>query len=456
MSTALANIEAEAALLGKILVDNTAMDKALDRLTADDFADPFHKIIFADALTLIASGKPVSPVSLVPNYKDIDAFNPWGGASYLAKLTGSTTHIGLDTWATAGEIAALARRRRMVDGLNAAQQLANDPASKDDEVVSLADAALSEAFKQSDGIEQLDAGDALRSMLHSYDEPKNGVTCRQVPTIDKLLGPIRPKQLVVLAARPGMGKTAVALSYSIGAARSGFNVLFVSLEMSAAQLMQRAASDVLFDSDNPIPYSAIRDGNFDSDHAKRRVWETTRIFDTLPLSIIDAGALTVGRLNMIVQRHKRKLEARGESLDLVVVDYLQLLHPDRRGMSRYEQVTEVSMMLKSMAKVQGIGVLALAQLSREVEKRPDKRPQLSDLRDSGQIEQDADSIMFLYREAYYLQAALPSETDVNFDTMKAALAAVRDDIDIIIAKRRDGETGSDKAMFNGFYQAVRG
>lgn len=253
-----------------------------------------------------------------------------------------------------------------------------------------------------------------------------------------------------------MGKTAVALSYSIGAARSGFNVLFVSLEMSAAQLMQRAASDVLFDSDNPIPYSAIRDGNFDSDHAKRRVWETTRIFDTLPLSIIDAGALTVGRLNMIVQRHKRKLEARGESLDLVVVDYLQLLHPDRRGMSRYEQVTEVSMMLKSMAKVQGIGVLALAQLSREVEKRPDKRPQLSDLRDSGQIEQDADSIMFLYREAYYLQAALPSETDVNFDTMKAALAAVRDDIDIIIAKRRDGETGSDKAMFNGFYQAVRG
>ena len=177
--------------------------------------------------------------------------------------------------------------------------------------------------------------------------------------------------------------------------------------MSREQLAGRMIADVSFDdADNRIPYTAIQKRSLTA-YQRGQVNEVAAIIGKLPLSVIDAGTLTMGRLERIVRSQKRAMAARGATLDLIVVDYLQLLHCDERKRSAYESISEISTRLKALAKDNGVAVLALAQLSRSVETRPDKRPILADLRDSGQIEQDADAVLFLLREEYYLQQAEP-------------------------------------------------
>ena len=226
--------------------------------------------------------------------------------------------------------------------------------------------------------------------------------------------------------------------------------------MNRLELMQRATSDVLFDGASGIPYEAIRDGRFTSDNARRRVYEAARVFRNMPLHLVDASSLTIGRLNMIVRRYQRRMEAAGQKLELVMVDYLQLLRPDFRTDNMNLAVSEVSRGLKAIAKQYDVGVMALAQLNRSVESRPDKRPMLSDLRDSGQIEQDADAVVFLYRDEYYLRQGKPPENDPRFIDWQAAMDKCAGNIDFIVAKRRNGPGGSATGRFFGAYQAVRG
>jgi replicative DNA helicase len=252
-----------------------------------------------------------------------------------------------------------------------------------------------------------------------------------------------------------MGKTAAAISYALGAARAGHGVLFVSLEMSAVELSSRIAADLAFNGRSGIAFSDINSDRPSRD-ALRAMGNAAAELAEMPFHIVDAGSLTLGRLDMIVRRYKRRLAARGQSLDLVVVDYLQLLRCDERRTSAYETVSEVSRRLKGMAKDHDVAVFALAQLSREVEKRADKRPQLADLRDSGQIEQDADAVLFLYRHEYYLAAGKPEEGAPEYQEWKQAIDAVRGCIDFICAKRRNGITGSARGLFHGQFQAVRG
>ena len=170
---------------------------------------------------------------------------------------------------------------------------------------------------------------------------------------------------------------------------------------------------------------------------------------------MDVGSLNIGRLNMLVRRHARAMAAKGFSLDLVIVDYLQLLSPDHKGRSNYEAVSEVSRGLKALAKDNELAVFALAQLSRTVETRPDKRPQLSDLRDSGQIEQDADAVLFLLRKEYYLRQEEPDPLSPKRVDWENHLDAVKGQIEFILAKRRNGTTGTAIGQFHGAYQAVR-
>lgn len=263
-----------------------------------------------------------------------------------------------------------------------------------------------------------------------------------------------PSRLYVTDSYIVTHNTAVALSYSIGAAMNGHGVLYVSLEMSSAELGARMAADLCFNG---------RDGVYFSDIINRRVKPADRerlkiaqgMASDLPLAVIDAGSLHVNRLGAIVRRQARRFAARGEKLSLVVVDYLQLLSADK-GKGAYEAVSQISRALKALAKEQDIPVLALAQLSREVEKRTDRRPQLSDLRDSGQIEQDADTVMFLLRNEYYLRKEQPEMTSPDYMKWEQAMQDHAGKIEFICAKRRNGETGKALGAFHGAFQAVRG
>lgn len=453
---AVRNVDGEATILGALMIDNRLIDRVADRLAPDDFSEALFGRIYSAILREAALGRSANPVTLKPYLTDDPALIELGGIGYLATLTQSTAAV-LMLNTCVDQVIDMAKRRKLIDGLTHAAALAASMDATNEEVVGAADAALSGLSDHDDGVVQVSAATAFRQMLEGYDEPDCGVTSGgRIDCLDAILGPIKPHHLDILAGRPGMGKTAVALSYALGAAAAGHGVLFISLEMNRRELMQRATSDVLFDGDHGIPYEAIRDGRFTTENAKRRVYSTGRVFADLPFHIVDAASLTIGRLNMIVRRYKRRLEAAGKKLELVMVDYLQLVRPDFRTDNTNLAVSEVSRGLKAIAKQYDVGVLALAQLNRSVESRPDRRPMLSDLRDSGQIEQDADAVVFLYRDEYYLRKGKPPETDAKIHDWTAALELCAGKIDFIVAKRRNGPEGTATGRFHGVYQAVRG
>lgn len=445
------NIEAEGDVIGTMLQTNAVIDRAADRLNADDFYEATHGQLFDLIVREFATGRPVSPVTLKPYLDAIPQIEELGGLQYLLKLTSqSGLHV---TFAGCMEqIAELSRRRKIVDGLADASAMAGDMDAEIGDIISAADTALA-GNEAMNGISQLSVTDCVDELLNT--DRRAGVECKTIPEFDQIAGQLRKKELAILAGRPGMGKTAVALSYCLGAAQGGHGVLFISLEMSAGELAARMVADLCFDGSRGVPYSNIRDMEL-SQGQRREFEKARRITQELPFRVVDAGKLTTGRLAMIVMRTKRRMEAQGQSLDLVVVDYLQLLSTDHQVRGLYEKVSEISMALKQIAKTHDVSVMALAQLSRQVEQRENKRPQLSDLRDSGQIEQDADAVFFLLRDHYYHMLEKPEEHHPDFETWKDREEDSRHAIDFICAKRRNGLTGSARGAFYGQFQAVRG
>lgn len=453
------NLEAEAALLGAMMSDNRIIDPVADRTRTEDFYVPVHARIFAALVLANCQGRAATPVTLKPMFDQDDGLKELGGISYLARLSGN--YLGSGSWRElAAQVAELATLRRMQVGLITAAEACSEAAANPGgfveavkEIVEHADAAIE--TNTSDPIIQVTAAEALDGWIRGLDNPHGGVECRAIPELDKVLGPIRPKNLVILAARPGMGKTAVGISYAIGAAKAGHGVLLISLEMSADEIAGRMAADWCFThGDNSVPYAAISHRNL-NDYQRSRVTAACGSMVQLPLSIVDTGQLTLGRLNSLVKRQARRFAAKGSKLELVIVDYLQLMRAGPRNLSKYEDVSEVSNGLKRIAKEHEVGVMALCQLSREVEKRPDKRPILADLRDSGSIEQDADSVMFLLRPEYYLEQTKPSEASPKFPAWQESMDDAAGKIEFIAAKRRNGRTGVSTGTFYGSYQAVR-
>lgn len=451
--SATVNVEAEAELLGSLMAGHATVDQIADLVRSTDFSEPLHARMYEAVIDQASKGKSVSPVAIKSFVEGDETLEKLGGNSYLARLTSAA--YGLSSADNAKLIAELAQRRRMADGLRHAAASCEDLNLTTAEIVAEADAAIS--VKGSDLVHQPTGSECMDELFASYLDGNRGVTCGKIPALDKVLGPSKPKQIIIGAGRPGMGKTAVALSYGLGAAENGHGVLFVSLEMSSTELAARMAADLCFGRDecDAVPYPHIRDG--DLTYKERQALNGARDFiGSLPFAVVDAGSLTTGRLNMLIRRHARRMEAAGHKLELVIVDYLQLLSPDTKGRSNYEAVSEVSKSLKAMAKDNGVAIFALAQLSREVERRPGARPQLSDLRDSGQIEQDADTVLFLVRDEYYLRKAEPAENDPKRFEWEQAMETAKGQIEFIVAKRRNGEEGIAHGQFHGFYQAVRG
>lgn len=446
------NVDAEAAVIGGMLSENSLIDRIVDVLSPDDFFEALHGRLFAVIVAEYSKGRPVNPITLKAYFENDPALKELGGMGYLVTLTGSGLSV-ITAESCAKQVAEAARRRRLSEGLREAARLSDDLNVTNEEVIAVADAAIAPEEDANSGVVQISAHKAFWEMLEDASNGDAGVIAPAIPSFNEAMGPARRHHLCILAGRPGMGKTAVAMSYALSAAHNGDGVLFVSLEMSRIELMQRASADLLFDGERGVPYSAIRDNNL-TENARRRLQECGNSLRDLPFHIIDAGSLTIGRLNMLVRRYKRRMEAKGTPLKLVVVDYLQLVRPDYRTSSPVEAVSEVSRGLKAIAKTYDVAVMALAQLNRGVENREDRRPKLSDLRDSGQIEQDADAVVFLYRDYYYLKQAGPGSS--GEEAWKDALSLVEHEIDFICAKRRNGEAQSTKGYFYGAYQAVRG
>lgn len=447
-------IEAEYVLLGGLVYDNRRIDAVADILSQEDFAEPFFGDIFGLILSEYSQGRAANPITLRPLLMGHPRYEEMGGSDMLASMAVSES-LALNPLDTAKMIARRAKRRRLMKGLGESLDLGTDESATFEQIIDAADYAIVSASQGATSAIELTGAACVHGLLKSFAEPKQGVKSGVIPSLDALIGPMRPKQLVILAARPGMGKTAAALSYALGAVQGGHGVMFVSLEMGGQELAARMAADLSFDGRGGLPLDHILQDD-PSTATKRAVANAMSMLDDLPLNIVDTGKLTIGRLNMMIRRTQRRMAAKGEKLELVVVDYLQLLSTDDRSRSNYETVSEISRGLKAMAKDNGVAILALAQLSREVEKRTDKRPQLSDLRDSGQIEQDADTVVFLVRDEYYLRKDEPAEGGPKCAEWERLLAECENKIEFICAKRRNGREGVAHGNFFTRYQAVRG
>lgn len=456
------NIEVEQALLGAILVNNEAFYRVSDFLEPRHFYEPIHQQIYEVAGSLIRAGKIASPVTLktfIPAETDIAGLNP---AQYLARLAAEATTI-INSEDYGRNIHDLATRREIItvgeDMVNFAFDAPPDltPQAQIEDVERRL-YALSETGKYGSGF--MSFGNAaklatdLASLAYQRDGKLSGFATG-LTDLDERMGGLQKSDLIIVAGRPGMGKTALAtnIAYNIAAEYvgepqpngtidtvSGGIVGFFSLEMSAEQLATRILSEQIEISSSRIRRGEINDAEFS------KLAEAARQFERTPLYIDETGGLSIAQLSARARRLKRQ-----RGLDVMVVDYIQLLSGSGRRSSenRVQEVTEITTGLKALAKELNVPIIALSQLSRQVEARDDKRPQLSDLRESGSIEQDADVVLFVYREEYYLKNSEPKNTDKPEDvaTWQQKMDAARGRAQLIIGKQRHGPTGTVDVTF---------
>ena len=460
------NIEAEQALLGAILVNNEAHDRISSFLEAHHFYDPLHQQIFETASKLIASGKQATPITLrtfFENAEPIDA-----GLSvpqYLGRLAANAATI-INARDYGRTVHDLATRRQLIligeDVVNAAYDSPVDfPPKEQIEEAETRLFSLAETDKYGQGFlafnHALTTAIEMAGNAYKRDGHLSGIATR-FTGIDSKMGGLQSSDLVVLAGRPSMGKTALATNIAFNVARAraqslaqtpdlapedprhdGAVVGFFSLEMSAEQLATRILSEQA-----GIPSEKIRRGMIDESEFKRLV-EVSQEMAAIPLFIDQTGGISIAQLSARARKLKRQ-----QGLGLLIVDYLQLMTgTSKRGDNRVQEVSEITTGLKALAKELNIPIIALSQLSRAVENREDKRPQLADLRESGSIEQDADIVMFVFREEYYLERLKPQEGTIEFQDWMAKMQLVSGKAEVIIGKQRHGPIGTVQLQFEG-------
>ncbi|HMS32361.1 MAG TPA: replicative DNA helicase [Candidatus Saccharibacteria bacterium] len=424
------NVSAEESLLGSILIEEKILIDIVDIIRPSDFYDPRHKIIYQSVLDLYNKNKPVDLLTVINHLTDKGQIDSVGGPGYISQITSI-----IPTAAHAQNYAEIVKekstRRHLIGAGENIVRLAGDEEA-DREVPELLELAESEIFKVSQAGQNNDQLVSLESILaSSFDRIEelhaSGGKLRGVSTgfgdYDKLTAGMHPSDLIILAARPSMGKTTFAMNIAQYVAQhSGKSVLFFSLEMSKEQLVDRMLSE-----EAAVDSWHIRTGNL-SDEEFEKLSHAWGALSEAKMYIDDTPGLNILELKTKARRHAMK-----NPLGLIVIDYLQLMSSAKKsyGDNRVQEISEISRGLKMVARELGVPVMALSQLSRSVESRPDKRPQLADLRESGSIEQDADLVMFIYREDYY-----------NPETDRQGIT------DIIIKKHRNGPTGQLELYFD--------
>ncbi|MGN6307389.1 MAG: replicative DNA helicase [Mesorhizobium sp.] len=456
------NIEAEQALLGAMLVNNDAFYRVSDFLKASHFYEPLHRKIFEVSAELIRMGKMANPVTIKTFLPAEEKVGDMTVAQYLARLAAeAVTVINAADYGRA--IYDLATRRALItvgeDMVNIAYDAPVDMAPRDQ----IEDAErrlfeLAETGRYDGGFESFT--DAVKTAVdmanaaYMRDGHLSGIATG-LRDLDARMGGLQPSDLIVLAGRPGMGKTSLATNIAFNIAEAyvpaqqadgtfkaanGGVVGFFSLEMSSEQLATRIISE-----QTEIPSSKIRRGEI-SEHDFEKLVACSQTMQKLPLYIDQTGGISIAQLAARARRLKRQ-----RGLDVIVIDYIQLMTGSSKAASqnRVQEITEITTGLKALAKELSTPIIALSQLSRQVESRDDKRPQLSDLRESGSIEQDADVVIFVFREEYYLKNKEPklgTEEHIKWET---DMNEARGKAEVIVAKQRHGPTGTVGLAFQG-------
>ncbi|MBX7146042.1 MAG: replicative DNA helicase [Alphaproteobacteria bacterium] len=464
------NYDVEQALLGALLVNNQLYDRINEFLKPEHFADTLHGRIYRAISQIIERGQIANPLILKNQFDQDPALIDIGGGSYLVKLADSVvTLVNIQDYAK--EIYDLYLRRQLIN-------LGNDVVNNAFEFKDVNFAATQQIEWAEEHLYQLAETGQIESRLQSFhsaltiaieiantaykkDSHITGVTTGFID-LDRKLGGFHPSDLIILAGRPSMGKTALATNLAFNAAlaydkhkqnpdhlNSGGKVVFFSLEMSSEQLATRILAE-----QTGISSDRIRRGELKQDDFNKFAIVAQKLQD-LPLYIDDTPALTVSALRTRARRLKRQFE-----IGFIVIDYLQLMQPGSersRSENRVQEVSEITRGLKALAKELNVPILALSQLSRAVETREDKRPQLADLRESGSIEQDSDVVMFIFREQYYHERTPPKQRD-DEDPEKFARrvtmwqekgAKIHNVAEVNIAKQRHGPIGTIELFFDG-------
>ena len=454
------NVEAEQALLGAILVNNEAFDRVSDFLLAEHFSQEVHQRIFEVTAKLVRGGKIATPITLKTFLGDHDL----GGITvpqYLARLAAEATTI-INAADYGRMIYDLAVRRGLInigeEIVNVAFDAPVDHSPREQieaaerQLYAIAESGRAEGGFQSFSTALTTAID-VAAKAYERDGKLSGISTGMID-LDKSLGGLQKSDLVVLAGRPAMGKTSLATNIAFNIAKAyrsetrpdgtletvnGGIVGFFSLEMSAEQLATRIIAE-----QSGVASYKIRRGDVTDDDF-HRVTEAARQMQHVPFYIDQTGGISIAQLTARARRLKRQ-----RGLDLLVIDYLQLLSGSKSGgqANRVQELTEITTGLKALAKELAVPVIALSQLSRQVENRDDKRPQLSDLRESGSIEQDADVVMFVYREEYYLKGKQPREGTEEFTAWLADMERAHGKAECIIGKQRHGPTGTVELQFD--------
>ena len=458
------NIEAEQALLGAILVNNDAFYRVSDFLKPSHFYEPLHRRIFEVAAELIRMGKIATPITLKTFLPADEKLGDITVAHYLVRLAAEAVTV-INAMDYGRAIYDLATRRALItvgeDMVNIAYDAPVDMSPRDQ----IEDAErrlfeLAETGRYDGGFESF--SDAIKtavdmaSAAYQRDGGLSGIATG-LRDLDMRMGGLQSSDLIIIAGRPGMGKTSLAtnIAYNIAEAyepdpqadgsfkaKNGGVVGFFSLEMSAEQLATRIISE-----QTEIPSSKIRRGDLTEADFQKLVAYTQENHKR-PLFIDQTGGISISQLAARARRLKRQ-----RGLDVMVIDYIQLMQGTsaRASQNRVQEITEITTGLKALAKELSVPIIALSQLSRQVENRDDKRPQLSDLRESGSIEQDADVVLFVYREEYYLRNKEPERGTAEHIQWEDKFRDVQGKAEIIIGKQRHGPTGTVSLGFQGEY-----
>ncbi|MBM5786595.1 MAG: replicative DNA helicase [Pelagibacterales bacterium] len=449
------NIEAEQIILGSILVNNEIFDEISNIINENIFFDPIHQKIFSYISTLISKGLLATPITLKNYLENDQSLKEIGGSDYIAKLTRLSGSI-LQAKDFAKLIYDLHLRRKLIELSGETLSEANNKnlETSAEQLIEktekkLFDLAERGKFDRS----YISFQNALIETVEMAQKAfKNDEGIVGVPTglkdLDERLGGLHSSDLLIIAGRPSMGKTALATNIAFHAAKNILekkggksSVAFFSLEMSSEQLSTRILSE-----QTRIKSNDIRRGKITEDELERFI-ETSKTIAELPLYIDETPAIKISTLANRARRIKRL-----HGIDMIVVDYIQLMKTDNyKYDGRVQEIGEITQGLKALAKELNVPVLALSQLSRAVEQREDKKPQLSDLRESGSIEQDADVVMFVYRPEYYLEKSEPQAGTAEHITWQEKMSQIHNQAQIIIGKQRHGPTGVINVEFDSAY-----
>lgn len=421
-----ANIEAERAVIGSLMIDPDAITKVMGYLTPQDFMRERHAWIYQAMIDLRERGEPIDFVTLVDELERNKLLTEMGGPAYLTDLVASVpTALYVTHYANIVERTAVLRR--LLAAAGKISEIAYDTTLKIEEASNKAEQAIAQALSRRTNISLKTAREIVTKVVAHIDylchnqDKSMGVTTG-FTLLDRLLGGFQKSDLIILAARPAMGKTSLCLSMALNAAkRANARIAFYSLEMSNEQLMQR-----LISMETGIDSHRLRLGVIHEDEWPI-ILEAANMLANTPIFIDDTPAASVSD----IRRKSQRLMAE-HGLDMIIIDYMQLMtgHSTGRNDNRQQEISYISRNLKNLARELNVPVIALSQLSRAVESRADKRPMLSDLRESGSLEQDSDVVMFIYREDYYIE-----------DTDRQNIA------DILVAKHRHGASGTVSLFF---------